>query len=299
MSQQATTQNTQSKAIVVSHRERVLAQQNAVMKAKENFAKLLPKHVTADALVRSVTAAISRTPELATCDTQSLVLAVASAAATGLIPNTPLQLGYLVPFRDNKSGKNLVQFIPSYRGLIRLATNSGEIKSIMAYVVYERDRLEVHMGTSPRIEHVVYVGNGGRGEAVGYYAVARLSNGESVFEIMDRDQVNRVAAMSKAKNGPWTEHFDEMARKTVARKLCKYLPMSEDRQLVAALQLQERQEAGDDKPIDDVIDVMGSEVVDEETGEVMQAEPQGRLQSVKARVAGAAQVIEQEAVGEK
>lgn len=291
MNQPATNQQPQqgsTGAIVRTAKDKIAMHTAAVERAKKSFAQLLPKHVTPDQMIRSVTAAISRTPDLIACDTKSLILAVAQACATGLVPNTPLGLGYLVPFKID--GKMSCQFIPSYRGMIRLATNSGEVKAITAHVVYERDTCEVHEGTSPRIEHTRYMGDEA-GKAVGYYAVAHMANGEKPFAWMTIAQVDAIRTRAKAKSGPWDTDYDEMARKTVTKRLCKYLQLSEDRHRDNALAIQTKQEMGDSSPIDDVIDAIGAEVVDEDTGEVTSQEPpKGRVSNLRDRVAEKANV---------
>ena len=62
-----------------------------------------------------------------------------------------------------------------------------------------------------------------------FYAIATLKNGEKIREWMDRDQVDRIRSKSLSQNSPmWKEHYNEAARKTVIRRLCKYLPMTEE-----------------------------------------------------------------------
>lgn len=67
------------------------------------------------------------------------------------------------------------------------------------------------------------------------YAVAKLKDGGVQFEVMTRKQVEKVRdthskaaknAASKGASSIWDEHFEDMAKKTVIRKLFKYLPVS-------------------------------------------------------------------------
>jgi hypothetical protein len=47
------------------------------------------------------------------------------------------------------------------------------------------------------------------------------------FELISRAELDKVRASSAAgSGGPWAQWYDEMARKTVVRRLCKYLPYS-------------------------------------------------------------------------
>lgn len=267
-----------SGAIVVSAKDKRHNITKALEGSKASWGPLLPKHIKTDQLLRSATAAVAKTPELLACSPQSIVLAVAQAAALGLLPNTPLGLGYLVPF------KTTCTFVPGYRGLVRLAIQSGEVKSIESRAVYSKDAFEVHMGTDPRIDHSPSL-DADRGDMVGVYAVARLLTGEAVFEWMSIGEVNAIRDRSKAKGeGPWVTDYTEMARKTVVRRLCKMLPLSEEK-LGRALELQAAAEAG---VVDHgaILDAVG-EVVDEDTGEVLaeaQAEPQGRTDAARDRL---------------
>lgn len=76
------------------------------------------------------------------------------------------------------------------------------------------------------------------------YAVAVLKGGGVQFEVMSRAEVEAVRAQSKAgKSGPWVTHWDEMARKSVVRKLFKYLPVSIE--AVRAVEIDEKSDRGE------------------------------------------------------
>ena len=80
-------------------------------------------------------------------------------------------------------------------------------------------------------------------DIVSVYAVAHLKDGYTQFEVMTRDEVEAIRERSKSKShGPWVTDFAEMARKTVVKRLCKYLPLSP--QLAAAIELDNRSESG-------------------------------------------------------
>jgi recombination protein RecT len=96
------------------------------------------KHVTPERLVRVACAAISRQPLLASCTRESLYLALTNCGQLGLEPNL-LGSAYLVPYRNRKTGQYEAQMIPGYRGLIELARRSGQIKTLQAFEVNEKD----------------------------------------------------------------------------------------------------------------------------------------------------------------
>ena len=261
-----------------------------LLKTKQaEIAKMLPKHLNAERLLKVAQIAATTTPALAKCDVASLVGAIGQCAQMGLEPNTVLGHAYLVPFNTKRKDANgverwvnSVQVIIGYKGLIDLARRSGQIVSIAAHEVCEADKFTLVYGLDEKLEHTPAMGE--RGEVIGFYAVAKLKDGGHCFEFMSRLQVEQIAAgtQSKGKYGPWKDHFIEMGRKTVIRRLAKYLPLSIEFQTAAALD--GMAEAGKDQNIEsNTIDgeftivpeeanYHGGMDVDGETGEI-----QGRM----------------------
>jgi recombination protein RecT len=204
----------------------------------KSLASRLPRHLTADRMLKVALTAINKTPKLLECSRESLLLSIMQAAELGLEPGGALGEGYLVPYG------NQCQFIPGYRGLISLARRSGQIISIEAHVVYQKDEFECGFGLDPFLKHTPAWEEADQGPLRFVYAVAKLKDGGVQFEVMSRAQIEKIRAASKAgRNGPWVDHFDEMARKTVVRRLFKYLPVSVE--LATALDLQAGAEAGE------------------------------------------------------
>lgn len=216
-----------------------------LLKTKQaEIAKMLPKHLNAERLLKVAQIAATTTPALAKCDVASLVGAIGQCAQMGLEPNTVLGHAYLVPFNTKRKDANgverwvnSVQVIIGYKGLIDLARRSGQIVSIAAHEVCEEDKFTLVYGLDEKLEHTPAMGE--RGEVIGFYAVAKLKDGGHCFEFMSRLQVERIQAAADAKNKfpskVWKEHFIEMGRKTVIRRLAKYLPLSIEFQTAAAL----------------------------------------------------------------
>lgn len=209
---------------------------------KGEIAKMLPKHLNAERLMKVAQIAATTTPALAKCDVASLVGAIGQCAQMGLEPNTVLGHAYLVPFntkRKDSNGNerwvNSVQVIIGYKGLIDLARRSGQIVSIAAHEVCQNDEFELVYGLDEKLNHTPAMGE--RGEIVGFYAVAKLKDGGHCFEFMSRHQIDQImrASQSKGGYGPWKDHYTEMGRKTVIRRLAKYLPLSIEFQTAAAL----------------------------------------------------------------
>ncbi len=226
---------------------------------QSEIAKMLPKHLNAERLLKVAQIAATTTPALAKCDVSSLVGAICQCAQMGLEPNTVLGHAYLVPFNTrrkdangNERWVNSVQVIIGYKGLIDLARRSGQIVSIAAHEVCKNDKFELVYGLNERLNHTPAMEE--RGDVVGFYAVAKLKDGGYCFEFMSRYQVEQIQAAADKKNKSpskvWQEHFIEMGRKTVIRRLAKYLPLSIEFQQAAALD--SMAEDGQDQHLDTI-----------------------------------------------
>ena len=205
----------------------------------------LPKSMTAERLTRIVMTECRKTPELLNCNQESFFGAVLQCAQLGLEPGSALGHCYLLPFGNGKSndGRPNCQLIIGYRGMIDLARRSGQIVSINAYLVHERDEFDYTLGLHPDIKHRPSP-LADPGAITHAYAVAVLKDGGVQFEVMSRAEIEAVRKQSKAgTSGPWSKHFGEMARKTVVRKLFKYLPVSIE--AVRAVEIDEKSDRGE------------------------------------------------------
>ncbi len=64
------------------------------------------------------------------------------------------------------------------------------------------------------------------------------------LDVMFRRDVERIRKSSRsADSGPWVSHYEEMAKKTVVRRLAKYLPASTEK-MHRLVELDEQAEAG-------------------------------------------------------
>lgn len=199
------------------------------VKAMENeIKKALPSVITPERFTRMTLSAISVNPKLAVCTPKSFLGAMMTAAQLGLEPNTPLGQAYLIPYRNH--GVDEVQFQIGYKGLIDLAYRSGEIESIQAHIVYENDTFECEYGLDAKLKHIP--ADTDRGEPIKVYAMFRTKLGGYGFEMMSLDNVKEFAKTHSQsydnKFSPWQTNFEEMAKKTVLKKVLKYAPMKSD-----------------------------------------------------------------------
>ena len=190
--------------------------------------KALPSVITPERFTRMVLSALSTTPKLGECTPRSFLGAMMSAAQLGLEPNTPLGQAYLIPYKNK--GVDEVQFQIGYKGLIDLAYRSGEVALVQAHIVYENDTFECEFGLEPKLVHKPAESD--RGNPIKVYAMFKTKNGGYGFEVMSMDDVRRHAEKySKAysyNSSPWKTNFEEMAKKTVLKRVLKYAPLKSD-----------------------------------------------------------------------
>ena len=207
-----------SKAIGSPSTLKSLLEQN-----RGSIALALPAHLTPDKLIRAALVAVNHNSALLDCTQSSILESLMCASELGLSVSPTLGEGALVPYKDK------CQFQPMYRGLAKLARQSGEISTIQAEAVYANDHFVYEKGTSPKIEFRPKL-TGGRGELLGFFALVLTKDGASQSEWMDVEAVNRIKAKSRASgNGPWVTDYSEMGRKTVFKRLAKWLNLSNEK----------------------------------------------------------------------
>jgi recombinational DNA repair protein RecT len=172
--------------------------------------------------------AISTKPKFHEATGESVDTMLNSIAGTGLSLCPTKQLCFL-DVRSRKVNDAYVSeaiFDISYRGLVKLATESG-CQYLRADVVRANDYFEYHgpaekasfsAGTDTR-----NVFTSDRGEVVGAFAEVALANGTSLTEIVNKADLEAAGALSRG--GAWKSSFvDELRKKVAIKRLFKTLP---------------------------------------------------------------------------
>lgn len=179
---------------------------------KAEIAKVLPKHLTPERMTRVALTATLKTPKLLECTPESLMNALLICSQAGLEPDG--RLAHLIPYG------NVVQVIFDYKGLVTLALRSGA-EAVYADKVCEADVFDafVEDGDKKLVHRPDW--RKSRGEAVCYYAVIKRG-GVTDWEVMSKEEVDAIRKRSRASgSGPWVTDYDEMAKKTVLRRMSK------------------------------------------------------------------------------
>lgn len=216
---------TETTAVTVAKPKNPVAVLLTSVQAREHeFARALPSHVPAAKFVRALQTAITSSPDIGKCTERSVITECMKAAADGLVIDN--REATLVKFGD------VAKYIPMVQGLMKMARNSGEISTIAAIIVHAKDDFKYTPGLDDiPIHSIDWFGD--RGEPVGAYSVVKLKDGCFIVEIMSKAQIMKIGNASKNvaqydcnKGNAWAEWW----RKTVIRRISKYMPRSTDRE---------------------------------------------------------------------
>jgi recombination protein RecT len=189
---------------------------------KTKLAEALPPGLDVDRFTRTALMAVQQNPDLQNHDQKSLYLSIMQCAKDGLLPDG--REAALILFNDKKAGTKKVQYIPMIGGLRKIAAEHGV--ALASYIVREKDTFDYQLGFEPSIRHQPPKLGDERGEIIGVYAAAIDSLGQRYLEVLTVAEVQKVRNVSRAKDrGPWVDWYDEMARKTAARRLFKQLAL--------------------------------------------------------------------------
>lgn len=214
--------------------------QNGLAAMQGEFAVALPKHIDPEKFIRICRTAIGKTPELQSCEYQSIIVAASLCAQDGLMPDGREAAFVVRNAKVKIDGQtkwvNQCSYMPMVAGIMKRLKQQGAITSIHCDCVYEEDKFIVSMGDNP---HIIHEPNpfANRGDFRGVYAIFKKDDEVLHREFMslaDIEEVKKSSTSAKDKNGkdspysPWTKFPDEMRRKTVIRRGAKYVILGDE-----------------------------------------------------------------------
>lgn len=242
--------------------------------------------------------AAGRNPGLLNCDLDTVTDSIANLAAMQLSLNPASQQAALIPRWNSKKNALDCTASPQYRGLMKLATDTGVVNNITAEVVFEceEDTFDVDLGSNPYLKHKpkIFAGEAERkidlvnlsaNKAIGCYCIAHFKNSDKPhITVMDLQEILSVARASEAFNprkpgkaaqGPWVYWPGEMIKKSVIRRATKQWPLSDDggyQRLLKAVEIDNEAEANEQRA------EVRSDQVEQEMGEPL---TKGQVEIIK------------------
>lgn len=230
---------------------------------KGQIALALPKHISADRMVRLAMTSFSQNAALQKCDMHSIFASVVIAAQLGLEIGVGGQ-GYLVPYKGKAT------FVPGWQGLVDLVSRAGRA-TVWTGAVYQGDRFDWALGDNPFVKHQPEGDADDWKHITHVYAIGRVNGSQyPVIEVWTMDRVvrhlnkyNKVGANHYAlkDNGANMEMY---ARKVALLQVLKYMPKSIE--VVRAMDVANAVDSGKDFTFDGEVVVLseqedGSEVL--------------------------------------
>lgn len=191
--------------------------------------KALPAHMKPERMARVALTCLTRVPKLAECTPESFMQCLLSLSQWGLEPDG--RRAHLIPFENRKRGIVECTLIIDYKGLVELAYRSGMVKNIHADVVRVGDVFTYNLGSVDAHTPWAFRSDPGKpkdaGKVYAAYCIVTLEGGLKKCEVMTFDEIEGIRARSKSGGtGPWATDWNEMAKKTVFKRVSKWLPLS-------------------------------------------------------------------------
>lgn len=170
--------------------------------------------------ISSIVSAVTTTPGLRACNNASIVSGALLGESLKLSPSPQLGQFYLVPFGDK------AQFVLGYKGMIQLASRSGQYKKINVLAIKEGELVKYDpLNEEIEVNLIEDEEQRENTKTIGYFAMFEYVNGFRKTLYWSRAKMEkhaeRYSAGYKSKKGYtfWEKDFDAMAAKTMLRQL--------------------------------------------------------------------------------
>ncbi len=194
-------------------------------------------------LARVVESLIMDKPDLAECVPSTVLSAAMVCATTGLFPG-PVGHAAIIPY------KNKAQWQAMYRGMLYLVYQSPKVSSSSCGVVHEQDEFDYDEGSKPFVHFKrALLPEADRGPKLAAFATVNPVTGPPLVRVMPISEVERIRdqySKGRREDRPWLQEFDEMAMKTVLKRVAKRSPVSYETNF--AITMDDLQEIGKNQP---------------------------------------------------
>jgi len=197
-----------------------------------NYAARLLNDKRAQQFYAQLSLMAKQEPKIAMCTPDSILSSMMACVHLDLMPNTPEQHAFVIPYKNKRLGIMQLQFQIGYKGMLVLAERSGQVRKIEAELVFEGDKFTYALGLGRKLNHrpSMDVDRTDYKLVKAAYAVITLRNGEQVFDVMGRKELDKIqnTAKASADDAPWKKWPEAMAKKTVVKRALKLVPSSSE-----------------------------------------------------------------------
>lgn len=198
---------------------------------KSQMAMALPEHLTAERMARLAMTAFNNNPTLHMADPNSVFAAVILSSQLGLEIGVDGE-AYIVPYYDTKKKTYVAQFIPGWKGYVKLV-NQAEKAAVWTGAVYVGDEFDFQLGDEPFCRHrPTGKSDETKANLLFVYAIGRIkATGERIIEVWPKAKVERhLKKYNKVGDRHYAlandGNFIQYGKKVALLQVVKYLPKS-------------------------------------------------------------------------
>jgi recombination protein RecT len=192
------------------------------------FAQVLGRLMPVDRFTRTLIVSCEREPKLMAADRQSLFNAAMTGAVLGLEADGATGQFFLLPFKDRKNDRIIVQPVIGYKGYNTLGARSS--LTISGGVVREGDEFEYREGSHAFLRHKRKLGDESRRQIIAAWATASHTLRPGTVKILSITEILAIKAKSpRGGQPPWSDDaigFPAMAEKSAKRRLARDMPLN-------------------------------------------------------------------------
>ena len=192
----------------------------------------VPPDVTADRFIRITATVLLQNPDIAQCETPSILNSLLRCAQDGLVPD-----GREAALVKYGSKANYIPMIGGYR---KRAAEHGWV--LHTKVVYANDEFEHEEGLDQKLRHIPVRPGAERGEIIAAYCIATHRDGRRDFVVIDSTDIARYRAKAQT-DRVWKEHPAAMTEKTAGRRMFEKLWLAENDRIKHMLEAEDIVEA--------------------------------------------------------
>ena len=199
----------------------------AIKPVMDHIADLLPPDIKFQEFRAALWLELTNRRGLEECMPETIAECCIKAGQAGMLPHRDC---HFLPFNDKRrGGRKAATFVENYFGILRALDRTEKVAKAFAHPVYAGDRFEVDF-LDDQFHHTpaaLLTPARQRGTLSCFYACILRKDGTRHLEVMTLDEIDAVKRRAPAhESGPWVSDYEMMARKTVIKRVAKYVQLT-------------------------------------------------------------------------
>lgn len=191
--------------------EEVVSVQDGINAVLRHIPEIAPRNLNIEKFKTLLHIELSRLDNLSKCKPFQVMKVITEIISLGLDPGIEVTLS--VRYLKNKGVFELVKMV-GFHGWYRILIESPRIRKVVTDVVRKGDEFYQDR-INDEYRHVIPQDKA-RGDVTHAYCVVTLTNGERLYRVLDKPDLDRhkAKAWEGGESGPWLEHYPMMSMKS-------------------------------------------------------------------------------------